>query len=65
MKKLIAALMTVLFLGSTTGLALAQGTTSGTTPAAKTTQKAHKKGKKGKKGKKSSTAASTTAPAAK
>ncbi len=32
MKKLIAALMTVLFLGSTTGLVLAQGTRSGERP---------------------------------
>jgi hypothetical protein len=65
MKKLIAALMTVLFLGSTTGLVLAQGTTSASAPV-KTT-KSHKKSKKVKKSKKSTTApaAATTAPAAK
>lgn len=66
MKKLIAALMTVLFLGSTTGLVLAQGTAPAGSPA-KTSTKSHKKSKKGKKSKKSMTApaAGTTAPAAK
>ena len=40
MKKLIAALMTVLFLGSTTGLVLAQTpTTASTTPVAKVVKK--------------------------
>jgi hypothetical protein len=62
MKKLIAALMTVLFLGSTTGLVLAQGTMAA--PTSKTA-KHPKKGKKGKKSvKKSTTAPSTSAPAA-
>jgi hypothetical protein len=59
MKKLIAALMTVLFLGSTTGLVLADGTA----PAAPTTKvghKGHKKPGKGKKSKPAPVAASTT-----
>jgi hypothetical protein len=64
MKKLIAALMTVLFLGSTTGLVLAQGTTPASAPV-KTSHKT-KKTKKVKKSKKSTTApaASAAAPAA-
>jgi hypothetical protein len=44
MKKLIAALMTVLFLGSTTGLVFAQTPTIATTPVAKVMK--HKKHKK-------------------
>jgi hypothetical protein len=65
MKKLFAVLMTVLFLGSTTGMVLAQGTTPASTPV-KTSHKV-KKTKKVKKSKKSTTApaAATTAPAAK
>jgi hypothetical protein len=46
MKKLIASLMTVLFLGSTTGLVLAQTpTTASVTPVAKVVKK-HKSHKK-------------------
>jgi hypothetical protein len=60
MKKLIAALMTVLFLGSTTGLVLAQGTAPATTPTAKVSHKSHKMSKKVKKGKPAPVAASTT-----
>lgn len=69
MKKLFAALMTVLFLGSTTGLALAQGTAPATTPVAKTekvkkTMKKHVK--KAKKAKKEMTApAASTTPTSK
>jgi len=59
MKKLIATLMTVLFLGSTTGLVLAQGATGSTTPVVKTSHKA-KKSKKMKKAKKAAVAPSTT-----
>ena len=61
MKKLIIALMAVLFLGSTTGLVMAQDTAANKT----TTTKAHKGGKKhkhSKKGKKAT--ADTSAPAA-
>jgi hypothetical protein len=60
MKKLFAALMTVLFLGSTTGLVFAQGTAPATTPVAKTSHKTHKKAKKVKKSKSAPAAASTT-----
>lgn len=64
MKKLIAALMTVLFLGSTTGLVLAQTpTTASTTPVAKVVKK-HKSHKKMKKTATAAPAASTT-PASK
>ena len=56
MKKLFAALMTVLFLGSTTGLVFAQGTAPAATSVTKTSHKTHKKVKKVKK--------SSTAPAA-
>jgi len=64
MKKLIAALMTVLFLGSTTGLVLAQGSSPASTPVAKTMS--HKKVKKLKKVKKTKTAPVTsTTPVAK
>jgi hypothetical protein len=63
MKKLIAVLMTVLFLGSTTGLVLAQAT-PGSAPV-KTSHKT-KKSKKVKKSKKSTTApAASSTPAAK
>jgi len=64
MKKLIAALMTVLFLGSTTGLVLADATAPAMTPTAKVSHKSHKKSKKVKKSKPAPVAASTT-PAAK
>ena len=64
MKKFIATLMTVLFLGSTTGLVLAEGSTPATTPVAKTMS--HKKVKKIKKVKKTKTAPTTsTTPVAK
>jgi hypothetical protein len=59
MKKLIATLMTVLFLGSTTGLALAQGSSPATTPVVKTGHK-HKKSKKVKKNKMAPATESTT-----
>jgi hypothetical protein len=50
MKKLIAALMTVLFLGSTTGLVLAQTPAAGSAPVVKVSKhKVHKKGKKAMK----------------
>jgi len=67
MKKLFAALMTVLFLGSTTGLVLAQGTAPATTPVAKTEKvKKVKKMKKVKKSKKVMAApAASTTPASK
>ena len=65
MKKLIAALMTVLFLGSTTGLVLADGTAPAATPAAKTMKHSKKHSKKGKKGKKETTAAPSTTPVSK
>ena len=62
MKKLLAVLMAVLFLGATTGMVYAQGTTG----SSGKTVKAHKGGKKGhkggKKGKKGSSADTTTAP---
>ena len=65
MKKLIVALMTVLFLGSTTGLVLADTAAPATTPVAKTMKhKKVKKVKKVKKMKEAAPAASTT-PAAK
>ncbi len=57
MKKLLVALMAVLFLGSTTGMVFAQtggGSTDTTTKVHKTHKKGHKKSKKG---------AGTTAPA--
>ena len=64
MKKILATLMTVLFLGSTTGLVLAQGTAPAATPLAKTAPKAnhksHKGSKKNKKSKPAPVAASTT-----
>lgn len=65
MKKILATLMTVLFLGSTTGLVFAQGTAPAATPVAKTapktTHKTHKKvSKKNKKSKPAPVAASTT-----
>jgi len=64
MKKLIATLMTVLFLGSTTGFVLAQGSSPATTPVAKTMK--HKKVKKVKKVNKTKTApAASTTPAGK
>lgn len=65
MKKFIAALMTVLFLGSTTSLVLAQGSAPASTPVAKTMS--HKKAKKLKKVKKTKTAApvTSTTPVAK
>ncbi len=64
MKKFIAALMTVLFLGSTTSLVLAQGTAPASTPVAKTMS--HKKAKKIKKVKKTKTApVASTTPVAK
>jgi hypothetical protein len=59
MKKLIAALMTVLFLGSTTGMVFADATAPATTPA-KVSHKSHKKSGKGKKSKPAPVAASTT-----
>ncbi len=67
MKKLFAALMTVLFLGSTTGLVLAQGTTPATTPVAKTEKvKKTKHVKKSKKSKKAMTApAASSTPTSK
>ena len=67
MKKLFAALMTVLFLGSTTGLVLAQGTAPATTPVAKTEKvKKTKHVKKSKKGKKAMTApAASSTPTSK
>ena len=56
--------MTVLFLGSTTGLVLAQGTPAGSTPV-KTSHKT-KKSKKVKKSKKTTApAAASSTPAAK
>ena len=59
MKKLFAVLMAVLFLGSTTGMVLAQGTAPASTPVAKVAK--HKKVKKGKKvSKKSKTAPAAT-----
>ncbi len=65
MKKLIAALMTVLFLGSTTGMVFADATAPATTPA-KVSHKNHKKPGKGKKGKKvTAPAAASTTPTAK
>jgi len=63
MKKYIAALMTVLFLG-TTGLVLAdEAAAPATTPVAKVMK--HKKGKKMKKMKKTEAAAASTTPVAK
>ena len=63
MKKLIATLMTVLFLGST-GVVLAQGSSPAPTPVSKTMS--HKKAKKVKKVKKTKTApAASTTPAGK
>ncbi len=64
MKKYIATLMTVLFLGST-GLVLAdEAAAPATTPVAKTAK--HKKPKKAKKVKKEAAApAASTTPAAK
>jgi hypothetical protein len=59
MKKLFVALMTVLFLGSTTGMVLADGTAPATTPTVKVSHKA-KKAKKVKKMKAAQTAPSTT-----
>lgn len=56
--------MTVLFLGSTTGLVLADATAPAMTPTAKVSHKGHKKSKKVKKSKPAPVAASTT-PAAK
>lgn len=63
MKKSFAVLMAVLFLGSTTGMVLAQGTTPESTPVAKVAPKGKKAGKhsKGKKGHKKSTAAPVAA----
>jgi len=63
MKKFIAALMTILFLGSTTSLVLAQGTAPATTPVAKTMS--HKKAKKIKKVKKMKAAPVVSTPVAK
>jgi hypothetical protein len=63
MKKLIAALMTVLFLGSTTGLVLAQTPVAGTTPVAKVMK--HKIHKKAKKTVKPAAAAPSTTPVSK
>ncbi len=64
MKKLIVTLVTVLFLGSTTGLVFAQtGTAPSTTPVAKSAKKKVKKVKKVKKA--AAPAASTTTPVAK
>jgi len=63
MKKYIAALMTVLFLG-TTGLVLAdEAAAPATTPVAKVMK--HKKGKKMKKTKKTAAPAASTTPVAK
>ncbi|HVM31603.1 MAG TPA: hypothetical protein VMU88_00570 [bacterium] len=62
MKKLIAALMTVLFLGSTTGLVLAQTPTTAVTPTAKVMKK-HKSHKKMKKA--AAAPAASTTPASK
>ena len=64
MKKLIAALMTVLFLGSTTTLVLADDMAPAATPVAKV-HKSHKKAKKAKKAKPAAAAADTTTPVAK
>ena len=61
MKKLIAALMTVLFLGSTTGLVLAQTPTTATTPVAKVMK--HKKHKKSVKKTVAPAPAAATTPA--
>jgi len=63
MKKLIAALMTVLFLGSTTGLVLAQTPAAGSTPVVKVAK--HKVHKKGKKTVKPAAAAASTTPVSK
>ena len=63
MKKLIAALMTVLFLGST-GLVLADEVATPSAAPVKVSHKSHKKSKKVKKNKPAPVAASTT-PAAK
>ena len=67
MKKLIVALMTVLFLGSTTAVVLADEAAPATTPVAKTEKaKKVKKAKKAKKAKKEMAApAASTTPAAK
>lgn len=65
MKKLIAALMTVMFLGSVTGLALAQGTAPSTTPVAKTAKHVKKHAKKAKKAKKETAPVASSTPAAK
>ena len=63
MKKLIAALMTVLFLGST-GLVLAdEAAAPASTPVAKTMK--HKKHKKSKKVKKTEAPAVSTTPTSK
>jgi len=61
MKKLIAALMTVLFLGSTTGLVFAQTPTTATTPVAKVAK--HKKHKKSVKKTVAPAPAAATTPA--
>lgn len=73
MKKLIVALMTVLFLGSTTAVVLADNAAPATTPVAKTEKvkkskkvKKAKKAKKAKKEKKEMTApAASSTPASK
>ncbi len=63
MKKIVLALMAVLFLGTTTGLVMAQDTGSTTATKATKTHKGGKKGHKGgKKGKKGSSTTSS-APA--
>jgi hypothetical protein len=71
MKKLFAVAMALFFMTATSGLVLAQGSTSPapaktTAKSTKSTKKGHKGGKKGKKGAVSTTAPSTsTAPATK
>jgi uncharacterized protein YxeA len=65
MKKLLIALMAVLFLGSTTGLVYAQATTGDQPVKITKTTKGHKGGKKGHKGgKKGSKQETKAAPAA-
>ncbi|HUO58928.1 MAG TPA: hypothetical protein VMV05_12200 [bacterium] len=63
MKKFIVALMTVLFLGSTTGLVLADDAAPAATPVVKTKKVSHKS-KHMKKVKKEKPAAAAPAPAA-
>ena len=67
MKKLIVALMTVMFLGSTTAMVLADDAAPATTPVVKTekAKKVKKHVKKAKKAKKAMAPAASATPASK